>query len=151
MHRSGPLLLSGRHAGIVALFLFLVLCLWVLVFGYRAEHFVYERFLAQDLERRFGFRGGLLNVVDAQGQRDNVFGLLEVDPAGPLGRAGFVAGETPWAHMHDNYVYFHKMLRHACSKPDQEITMLLIREGSWTGSIAGERRQVPCPDAPEHR
>jgi hypothetical protein len=143
--------MSRRHAGIVALFLFLVLSVWVLAFGYRAEHFVYERFFAEDLEKRFGFRGGALSVVDAQGERSSVFGLLEVDSDGPLGRAGFVDGETPWGHMHDNYVYFHKMLRHACSKPGQEITMLLIRDGRWAGSLAGERRQVPCPDTPEHR
>jgi hypothetical protein len=146
--RPRPLSLSLRHAGIVGLFLFLVLCLWALMFGYRAERFVYERFLAEDLEERFGFRGGLLHVEDAQGQPRTVFGLVEVDPDGPLGRAGFVVGETPWGHMHDNYVYFHKMLQDACRKPDQKIAMRLIREGRWKESITGERKPIPCPDAP---
>jgi hypothetical protein len=62
-----------------------------------------------------------------------------------------VTGDTPWGHRHDNYVYFHKMLQDACSKPDQKIPMRLIREGRWTGSITGERKQIPCPDAPEDR
>ena len=46
-------------------------------------------------EARFGFRGGRVGVSD---QGSSEYALVQVDPSGFLGRAGFRSGDVPVAH-----------------------------------------------------
>jgi hypothetical protein len=154
----GPIVLSRYHLGVLALFLFTILALWAIVFSWQAEHWAIQQFVAPSLERRFGYRGGVTALVSGSGFAGATFTLVKVDPDGALGRAGFRSGDIPSGAAHDNYVFFHRLLLHACDGRPERMRMLHAVDGKvmWPDSADDGFRTIPCvesrsaPDGPRH-
>jgi hypothetical protein len=77
-----------------SLCLIVLLSLWVFVHPDMALHDCEHRYLPS-MEGKFGFKGARISVP---GEQYKPYALVQVDPAGALGRAGFRAGDVPIAH-----------------------------------------------------
>jgi len=79
-------------------------------------------------ERAFGFRGGRLKVRDYRGETAEVYGLLTVDPAGPLSGAGFLAGDVPVAHHGGADEFAWALRRSECGATT---TVSVVQASAW--------------------
>jgi hypothetical protein len=93
-------------------------------------------------EHRFGFHGHQLSVRDYRGESVELYGLVTVDPDGPLGAAGFRAGDIPVAH-HGGAEEFAWALRQSeCGKT---AIVAVIQARAWAEQ---EIRRLTLPARP---
>ena len=91
-------------------------------------------------EREFGFRGGEFTVLDYRGETLRLYGLASVDPAGPLGVAGFRAGDVPVAHHGGADELAWALRRSECG----ETTMVTVVQASDWAERPLRRLTVPA-------
>ena len=94
--KNQPLSLTRGHWVVLVLGLASILLLSFYGFVHPG-YFVFDcehRYLPS-VEGRFGFRGGRISLP---GREYEPYALLEVDPHGPLGQAGFISGDVPVNH-----------------------------------------------------
>jgi hypothetical protein len=82
-----------------------------------------ERVLLPKYEAEFGFKGGRF-MVPGTGSGTS-YGLVSVDPNGPLGRAGFLVGDVPIAH-HGGIGEFEWALRRSRCGEAKELTIMRV-------------------------
>jgi hypothetical protein len=102
------------------------------------EHDCEHRYLPS-VEMRFGFRGGHIAIP---GHEYKPYALLEVDPSGPLGRAGFRSGDIP-VNQHGGLLDFCGALRSAEEGHEPEIRVINSR-----GYDNNPRRSIRIPALP---
>ena len=79
-------------------------------------------------QREFGFTGARLSVRDYRGEALTLYGLVSVDPNGPLSAAGFRPGDVPVAY-HGGAEEFAWALRRAeCGKAT---TIAVVQASAW--------------------
>jgi hypothetical protein len=79
-------------------------------------------------EQEFGFTGARVTVQDHRGESLTLYGLITVDPEGPLGAAGFRAGDVPVAY-HGGAEEFAWALRR--SKCGEATTVAVVQADAW--------------------
>jgi hypothetical protein len=123
---------------VISLCFIVLLCLWG--FGH-PSYFVYDcehRYLPS-VQERFGFKGGRLTLP---GRDHEPYTLLEVDPSGPLGRAGFRAGDVP-VFQHGGLAEFCGAIHSAEEGYSPEVRVI-----SGHSYDASPRRSVKIPPMP---
>jgi hypothetical protein len=128
--------LSAGTWAVVASMLIVVLVSvgWALLhpalYAYDCEH----RYLPAR-ERALGFHGGPAAIPGSQG---TVYVLVHVDPAGPLGRAGFRSGDVP-VFQHGGLADFCAAVRDAEAGRGRDISLINV------GDTVLSRRRVAVP------
>jgi hypothetical protein len=137
----GRLQLGWGHWLLITLSLCLIvlLCFWGFV---HPSYFLHdcEHHYLPSVEERLGFKGGRLRLP---GRDDAPYALLEVDPAGPLGRAGFRSGDVP-VFQHGGLAAFCGAIRSAEDGYDAEVQVI-----SGHDADNSQRRSVTIPPMPE--
>lgn len=93
-------------------------------------------------EDAFGFRGGQITVRDVRGEALELYGLASVDPAGPLGAAGFRSGDVPVAHHGGADAFAWALRRSECG---EATTITVVHATAWAEM---QRRQLTVPARP---
>jgi hypothetical protein len=93
-------------------------------------------------ERSFGFQGGQLSVQDDGGKASSVYGLVTVDPAGPLGGAGLRSGDVPVAHHGGADELAWALRRSGCG---ETTTVGVLRASAGPSGRSGASRSQPDP------
>jgi hypothetical protein len=132
-----PVQLNLAHYGALALALALLLTLAYCTLNSHALYFYDCRYsYLPSLQKRYGFEVGSVGVGD-DGMRP---GLVEVDPAGILGKAGFRSGDIPIAH-HGGFSEFCAAVQESASG-DESFELVVINAGEWKN---GTRRRLRVP------
>ena len=92
--RGSRMRLSAMHFWVGGAVLLVLVFVSVMVFSPVDTQLV----VLPSYEKAFGLQGGPLTVRDYRGETSRLYGLAVVDPGGPLGLAGFHAGDVPVAH-----------------------------------------------------
>jgi len=119
-----PIRLGPIHFWVAGAVLVVVVVVSVLVFSPVDT----ESVALPPYERTFGFRGGQLSVRDHRGETLKLYGLITVDPAGPLSSAGFQAGDVPVAHHGGADEFAWALGRSECGRTT---TISVVQASAW--------------------
>jgi hypothetical protein len=75
-----------------------------------------ERDLLPRYQKEFGFHGDRVATSDSRGEKVALYALVGIDPRGPLGRAGFRAGDAPVAHHGGMNEFAYALRRARCGE-----------------------------------
>ena len=135
--RQGPIRLGRLQLAVVASLLAVFVSIYYLAFS----PVDVETVSLPKYEATYGFRGGRISLRYQTGEQTQAYALVQVNPDGPLGRAGFRSGDVPVAH-HGGVAEFEWALRQAESGQAAPVTV--IQASEWS-SPNGQFRRLTIP------